>query len=169
MSVRLRQAVSADLPRVTAIYNFYIRHGHATFDDVEVRPEDRRTWFETFDADEPYLLLVAEIDGTVAGYAASSRYRPHPAFAATVESSVYVDHQARGLGLGKRLYDELLALLTEREVHSVLAAVALPNEASIALHLSRGFREVGTFTEYAAKDGQLISSTWFEKLLRRRR
>jgi phosphinothricin acetyltransferase len=110
MSVRLRQAVSADLPRVTAIYNFYVRHGHATFDDVEVRPEDRRTCFETFDADEPYLLLVAEIDGTVAGYAASSRYRP-----------------------------------------------------------ARGFREVGTFTEYAAKDGQLISSTWFEKLLRRRR
>ncbi len=80
---------------------------------------------------------------------------------------MYVDHQARGLGLGKRVYDELLARLAEQEVHSVLAAVALPNAASIALHLSRGFSEVGTLTEYAVKDGQLISSTWFEKLLRR--
>jgi phosphinothricin acetyltransferase len=63
------------------------------------------------------------------------------------------------------LYDELLGRLATERVHSVLAAVALPNAASVGLHLSRGFREVGTFTDYATKGGQLISSTWFEKLL----
>jgi len=165
VTVHLRPAGPSDLLRLTEIYNWYVQHSTATFDEEAASPDDRYAWFATFDVSGPYQLLVAEIDGVVAGYASTSRYRPHPAFSATVEITVYLDHGARGHGLGARLYDALLDRLRREGVHSVVAAVALPNEASVGLHVSRGFRKVGTFTEYATKAGQLISSTWFEKLL----
>jgi phosphinothricin acetyltransferase len=49
-------------------------------------------------------------------------------------------------------------------VHVTLAGIAVPNDASIALHRKLGFTEVGTFHEYAVKDGQYISSVWMERL-----
>lgn len=165
MTVYLRPATLPDLPRLSEIYNWYVQHSFATFDEFTATAEERRAWFDGFRASGAYQLLVAQVDGIVCGYACSSRYRSHPAFSATVESTVYLHPEARGQGLGARLYDELLERLAAEPVHSVLAAVALPNRASVRLHLSRGFREVGTFTEYATKGRQLISSTWFEKLL----
>lgn len=165
VTVHLRSAASGDLPRLTEIYNWYVQNSFATFDEAPVSAENRRAWFGTYAAAGPHQLLVAEVDGTVSGYASSSPYRSHPAFSATVEITVYLANDARGQGLGAQLYDELLGRLAAERVHSVLAAVALPNAASVGLHLSRGFREVGTFTDYATKGGQPISSTWFEKLL----
>ncbi len=87
------------------------------------------------------------------------------AFSRTVETSVCVDPAATWQGHGPRLYDELLRRLAGQDVHVVLAGVAIPKDASVRLHLSRGFREVGTFTEYATKHGRFISSTWLEKVM----
>ena len=77
------------------------------------------------------------------GYAYSSSYRPRPAYARTREVSVYLDDSARGQGLGRQLYDELLGRLRADGVHQVLAVIALPNDASEALHRACGFARVG--------------------------
>jgi phosphinothricin acetyltransferase len=84
----------------------------------------------------------------------------------SVETSVYLAPDAIGQGIGGRLYDTLLAELVDSEAHHVVAAVALPNDASVALHLSRQFTVVGTFTDYAIKRGRRVSSTWFERPVR---
>ncbi|MDQ1659192.1 MAG: phosphinothricin acetyltransferase [Cryptosporangiaceae bacterium] len=165
MTVHLRQAEPADVPCLTAIYNFHVENSDATFDEVPASMVEREKWFNTYAATGPHQLLVAEVEGEAAGYACSSPYRAHPAFSQTVETSIYLGSGMQGRGLGKSLYDALLLRLAAEGVHLAVAGVALPNDASVALHRSRGFREVGTFTEYAVKRGKRISSSWFEKLI----
>lgn len=80
-----------------------------------------------------------------------------------MEFGIYLTGKARGKGVGKKLYAALFEALKGEKVHLVVAGVALPNPASVALHKSMGFSEVGVFDEYAQKNGKYISSMWFQK------
>ena len=111
----------------------------------------------------PYRLLVAQRGNRVLGYACSARYRDHEAFRETVEVSIALDASSQGQGIGTSLYRELFDRLAHEPVHIALAGIALPNDASIALHQKFGFTEVGTFREYAVKNGQYISSIWMQR------
>lgn len=164
--IDVRAGEEGDLPSLLDIYNHHVRTGYATFDEVEVSLDDRRAWWATYAPVGSHRLIVAAADERVVGYATSSPYRTHPAFRHTVETSVYLAPDAIGRGIGGRLYDTLLAELVDTEARHVVAAVALPNDASVALHLSRQFTVVGTFTDYAIKHGRCISSTWFERPVR---
>lgn len=162
MSVTIRPAQDPDLDAVAQIYGDEARDGIATFD---LEPAPRATW-------EAYLartgpgdhFLVAEADG-VLGYAISSAFRPRPAYHRTRETSVYLASGARGRGIGRLLYDELLARLVADGMHRAVAVVALPNPASEALHRSCGFRHVGALTEVGEKFGRWIDIAWWERQL----
>jgi phosphinothricin acetyltransferase len=154
-----------DLAPLVAILNRYVESGHATFDEQRYEVEERRDWFESFRDTGPHRLWVAVGESGVLGYASSGRYREHPAFAQTVETSIYLAPDARGRGVGSALYRRLFESLAPEPVHRALAGIALPNPASIALHERFGFRRVGVFDEYAVKRGQRISSVWMEKAL----
>lgn len=162
-SATIRTGDAGDLKTLLAIYNHYVERSHATFDIRRATMAERGVWLSRYAAHSRYQLLVAQAEGDVLGYATSSPYRPHPAFEHTVETSVYVHPDAKRQGIGGRLYDALLDRLHDTGIHLAVAAVALPNDGSVALHRSRGFREVGTFTEYAIKNNRWISSTWFER------
>ena len=161
----IRPAEAADLPALVEIFNHYVANGHVTFATEPHTVESRRSWFESY-GDGPHQLLVGESSGGIVGCTYSSRYRPGPAFDATVETSIYLHPERRGKGTGSRLYAALLERLAEQPVHLAVAGVALPNPASIALHKRMGFEEVGTFKEYARKHGEWISSTWFQRRIR---
>jgi phosphinothricin acetyltransferase len=125
---------------------------------------ERRDWFGRFAASGPYRLVVARGGDQVLGYACSQRYRDHEAFRETVEVSIALDPSSRGQGVGTALYRALVGRLDrEPSVHVALAGIALPNDASVALHRKFGFAEVGTFREYAIKNGQYISSVWMQR------
>lgn len=148
-SVSVRRADPADLPRIAAIYDEQVATAVSTFD---VEPAPSAYWEARLASDEVGdHLLVGEVDGVVRGYAYSSSYRPRAAYGRTRETSVYLDPEARGRGLGRELYEALLALLREDGVHTVLAVVALPNEASEALHRACGFERVGLLPEVGHK------------------
>lgn len=164
--LHIRPAATADLPALVDIFNHYVVHGHVTFATVPHTVESRRPWFESY-GDGPHQLLVGERRNAVVGCAYSSRYRPGPAFDATVETSVYLHPERCRSGIGSRLYAALLTRLAEQPVHLAVAGVALPNPASLALHRRMGFEEVGTFREYARKHGAWISSTWFQRRINR--
>lgn len=157
--LEVRDAVRADLPRLTEVYDHYVVHTLVTFD---TEPADRSEWFSHYGT-PPHWLLVAEVDGVVLGYATSSPHRPKPGYRSSVEVSVYLDPSATGRGLGRALYDELLARLDAAGVHRALAGIALPNDASVALHRASGFREVGVFTEVGTKHGAYVDVAWFER------
>lgn len=163
-AVSIRPAVRADLPGIAAIYDEAVRTSIATF-DLEPRP--LAVWEERLDSTEPgdHLLVAADQAGGVLGYAYSSAYRPRPAYRLTRETSVYLAETARGRGLGRRLYDDLLWRMARDGVHTVVALVALPNDASEALHRATGFRHVGTMTEVGHKFGRWVDTAWWERRL----
>jgi phosphinothricin acetyltransferase len=163
----IRSGITDDLSTLHEIYNHYVLHSNITFDTEPYTLEQRREWFTTFAPNGPHRLLVAEADGKVVGAATSSPYRAHPAFSETVETGIYLDPLATGQGVGTQLYGALFETLRAERVHRIVAGVALPNAASVALHRRCGFREVGTFFEYARKHGTYVSSVWFEKELTR--
>jgi L-amino acid N-acyltransferase YncA len=158
--VRVRDADPADLPRIAAIYDEQVRTAIATF-DLEPRPmsywESRLASTEAGD----HLLVATASSGDVLGYAYSSSYRPRPAYARTREVSVYLAAEGRGRGLGRRLYDELLSRLRVDGIHQVLAVIALPNDASEALHRACGFALLGVLPEVGWKfDRWIDTAVW---------
>jgi phosphinothricin acetyltransferase len=164
--VLVRSATERDLQGLTEIYNHYVRHSHATFDDQPFTVEQRRSWLAHYADNGPYRLLVGEgDDGTLLGYASSSAFRPKPCYRSTVETTVYLHPYHVGRGYGSRLYQALFEELAGEDVHRACAAIALPNDASLALHRRLGFVPVGTFTEVGAKHGRYIDVAWLERPL----
>jgi phosphinothricin acetyltransferase len=156
----IREAVAEDLPRLTEIYNHYVVTSSATFDTEPFT--DRSEWFSHY-GHPPYWLLVAEVNGSVVGYATSGPHRPKAGYRTSVETSVYLDPSATGRGLGQALYGELLPLVDAAGVHRCLAGIAIPNAASIALHERAGFRRIGVFTEVGTKFDQFVDVAWYER------
>lgn len=163
--MKIRYAKSGDLTRLTEIDNYYIANSHATFYVEARKPEERQGWFSNYKEQGPHRMIVCEEDGIVQGCAFSSRYRDHFAFDQTIETSVYLAPDIRTKGIGTALYTELFSLLRDEPLHLAVAGIALPNEASVALHRKFGFEDVGVFKEYAVKNGNYISSIWMQKRL----
>jgi phosphinothricin acetyltransferase len=113
------------------------------------------------------MTLVALGDGDdVLGYAKSGVYMERRAYDPTVLVSVYVAEGGRGKGVGSALYDELLARLDATPaVKLAVAGIAEPNEASIRLHVSKGFTYVGTFNAVGTKFGREWDVSWYQRRL----
>jgi phosphinothricin acetyltransferase len=166
-STLVRPAVPDDLPALTAIYNHYIVNSTITFDVRPFEPEERRAWFDDHAVSGRHRLLVAAgSDGKVLGYTTSSRWRPKAAYDTTVESSVYCHPDAVGRGLGSQLYAALFEAIATEDVHRVVAGVAQPNPASVALHQRFGFRQVGVFSSVGRKFDRYWDVAWFERSLK---
>lgn len=162
----VRVADEADLPGLNAVYNHYVRQTHVTFDLEPVTMEQRREWFTHYAPSGRHRLVVAVSgEGAVIGYAASSPWRPKRAYETSVETSVYLAPGATGLGIGTALYSELFEALAGEDVHRAYAGIALPNDASVALHERFGFRRVALFSEQGRKFGRYWDVAWFEKPL----
>ena len=159
----IRSATAADAQAICAIYNHFILQSTVTFEETAVTPEDMAQRIASTLQRLPYL--VAEIDGAVAGYAYAAPWKTRSAYRNTVESSVYIAPGHAGMGLGSRLYQALLQDLREREVHAVLAGIALPNCASIGLHEAFGFIKVGQMREVGRKFGQWLDVGYWQLLL----
>lgn len=159
----INQGQISDLTSITDIFNDYIENTYARFETSPFSYQNRATWFSQFAENSRYQIFVAHEDHHVLGFACSQPYRMFSAFDETVEVTVYLTPRARGNGVGSALYQHLFDALAQQSVHRAVLGIALPNDASVALHKRFGFREIGVFTEYAKKNGQYISSVWLEK------
>ena len=163
---RVRSATAADLAGAAAIYDEQVRTGISTFD---LEPPPVSYWQHHLESTEPGdHFLVADDDGDVddiVGFAYSSSYRPRPGYRLTRETSVYLSERARGKGLGRRMYDDLLGRCRADGIHVVLALVALPNPASVALHEACGFEHLGTMREVGRKFDRWLDTAWYQKVL----
>jgi len=161
--VTIRAGRLDDLEALTRIYNHFVVNTHVTFDLEPFTVEARREWFSHYSATGRHRLLVAESAGEVVGYATSGRFRDKPAYDPSVETTVYCAPAAAGRGIGSALYTALFEALRDEDVHHAYAGVALPNDASIALHQRFGFMEIGTFREVGRKFGKWWDVTWLER------
>ncbi len=163
MDVTIRPAVAADLARINEIYNGYIVDSHISFDLEPWSVERREAWARRYATTGPYRIFVADTAERVIGVAYSSPYRMKDAYRTSIESTVVVDPAFIGRGIGRRLLTALLKALAQTAVHRAYAVIALPNDASVALHESLGYRRVGTFDEVGFKLGRYWSTTILEK------
>ncbi len=158
----LRTATAADLTALADIYNEAVAHSVATFD---VEPQPPELFADRVASTRPGdHVLVAEEGGRVVGMAYAATYRPRPAYDGTRETSVYLAPDVRGRGLGRALYDELLARVDADGIHVCLAVIAQPNAASEALHEAVGFERVGTLREVGRKFDRWVDTTWWQRV-----
>jgi phosphinothricin acetyltransferase len=161
----IRRAVEPDLPALLDIYNHYVRNTHITF-DVEPRTLDqRRLWFNHFNASGRLQCFVAARNSMAIGWASSHAFKDRAAYDTSVETSVYLAPGESGKGTGRVLYTALLQALTDQDVHRAFGGISLPNEASIALHLALGFTHVGTYHEVGRKFGRFWDVAWYQKAI----
>jgi len=157
VAVTVRDATEADLPQITAIWNHEVLWTDATTDTEPRDPGAQREWFARHPAGYP--IVVAATAAEVLAFGALAPYRPKPAFARTVEDSVYVKRGHRGAGLGDLILAELIRRARARGHHSMLARITSANTASLRLHARHGFVVVGVEWEVAWKHNRWLDVT----------
>ena len=160
----VRQPTDADAAQINLIYNSYITDSHVSFDTDPWTAEQRMHWLAQRRV-QGYPVLVAERGKAIVGAAWSGPWRDKSAYARSVETTVVLARDAVGAGIGMHLYAVLIDQLTWRNFHRCFAVVALPNDASIALHHKLGFTDVGVLDEAGFKDGVFVSTLLLQRKL----
>lgn len=160
-AIAIRPATLEDAAAICAIYNPYIATTTISFEEQPVTPQDMAQRIAEVQA--AGLPWLAALDGErLLGYAYATRWRARPAYRTSVESTVYLDREQGGRGLGSLLYRALLDDLRTREVHMVIGGIAQPNERSVALHEKMGFRKAAHFSEVGRKFGRWVDVGYWE-------
>ncbi len=162
MAVVVRLASRSDAPAIAAIYNQGIANRGATFETTPRSTADIEAWFQHADR---YPTLVVEQGGAVVGWANLSAYRPRACYAGIAEFSIYVDAQAQGNGLGRRLLEALVDAARERGYWKLVSRIFPFNTASLALCRRCGFREVGVYEKHGRLDGQWLDVVIVERVI----
>jgi L-amino acid N-acyltransferase YncA len=162
--VKIRAAESSDANALAEIYNHYVLGTVVTFEENPISGTDME---QRIDAVGSSTLpwLVAEKDGRTVGYAYASPWKTRSAYRFSVEVTVYLAPESAGCGIGSLLYGELLAQLQGLGAHAVIGGIALPNDASVALHEKFGFKKVAHFPQVGFKFGQWIDVGYWERVL----
>ncbi len=161
--VTIRPATPDDAGAIAAIYNHFVRDTIVTCEESEI-DSDEIGWRmqSVWGASLPWL--VAEDDGRVVGYTYATKWKDRVGYRFSVESTVYLAPDAAGKGLGLRLYNTLFPLLQSRGVHAVMGGIALPNDASVALHAKMGMKQVAHFEQTGFKFGGWIDVAYYERV-----
>ena len=161
--MNIRPAASKDAEQISKIYNHYIATSYATFELESIdAAEMQRRIADTIK--QGYPFLVAEDAGLIVGYTYGRPFRPRPGYRHTVEVAVYVHPERQGQGTGKQLYDRLLPQLFDNGARSLIATIALPNDASVRMHERFGFVNAGLFREVGRKFDRWIDVGYWQLL-----
>jgi phosphinothricin acetyltransferase len=159
-----RLAERRDADAMRAIYNLEVLETTVTFDLVARTLDEQIEWLDEHSGGYPAIVAVDEAD-TVVGFASLTAYRPRPAYAPTVEDSVYVSRDHRGQGIGGVLLDTIVDLARTHGFHSVIGRIVGQHDASIALHRKLGFEQIGCEREVGRKFGQWLDVVLMQKML----
>jgi L-amino acid N-acyltransferase YncA len=159
----IRPVEPEDAAALCALYNHYIESSIVTFEEEPVSVEAFRERIESITASYPWL--VYEANGDIAGYVYASAWKARRAYRHAAESTVYLTPSHQGKGVGTTLYEHLIADLKARSVHCLMAGIALPNDASVALHEKIGFTKVANFREVGRKFDRWIDVAYWELIL----
>jgi phosphinothricin acetyltransferase len=140
-SLWIRDATGADLAAINRIYNDAIETTTATWDEVRWTDEKRREWFAEHGPSTP--VLVAEVDGAVAGFAYLTLMSQKSGWRFTREDTIYLDPAFHRQGIGRRLLGDLLDRARALDVRLAVATISSDNAASMALHEALGFTFAG--------------------------
>ena len=162
--VTVREAATGDADAIARIYNHYVAESIVTFEESPVSSADMtQRILEIRDDGLPWL--VAELGDGVAGYAYASKWKGRCAYRYATEITVYLGMESQGQGVGSLLYMQLFDKLRQRGMHTVIAGIALPNAASVALHEKMGLEKVAHFREVGRKFDRWIDVGYWQATL----
>lgn len=161
-TMQIRAATERDAETIAEIYNNAVLNTTAIWNENKVDFLNRIKWMsDRHDAGFP-VIVFADVDDSVLGYASYGDWRPWDGYRYTVEHSVYVHKSAQGRGAGKALMEELIRLATDQGKHVMVAGIESENVASISLHKKLGFTEAGRISEVGAKFGRWLDLTFLQ-------
>lgn len=159
----IRPITLNDTEQICDIYNYYIKNTIITFEEDIVSNNEMKKRIEEVICSFPWL--VSEEKNEITGYAYLHPWKNRSAYKYSIESSVYIRNGHHGKGIGTNLYKELFKIIEEREIHAIIAGIALPNERSIRLHEKFGFKKVAHLKEVGFKFNKWIDVGYWELLI----
>ncbi len=160
----IRNVRKEDITAIAAIYNGYIADTCITFETEPVSAEEMGKRIQSF-TEKGYPCLVCEENGKVAGYCYAHAWKEKQAYSHTAETTVYLHPDSKGRGMGRQLMTALVDSCRQKGLHVLIACITVPNEASVRLHESLGFRQVSRFNEVGQKFGRWLDVYDFQLTL----
>jgi phosphinothricin acetyltransferase len=159
----IRLVERGDAEAIRDIYNREVLESTVTFDLVPRTASEQRAWVDAHSGGHPAIVAVDGLE--VIGFASVSPYRSRPAYATTVEDSVYVRRDRQGQGVGAALLGALVTRTRDHGFHSMIARIVGGHASSIALHRRCGFEEVGVERQVGRKFGQWLDVVLMQTIL----
>ena len=145
------------------MYNYFVLNTVTTFEEQPISAGDMGARIQDVAGWNLPWLVLAENDELL-GYACAVRWKGRAAYHQSCESTIYLRHGAAGNGRGTALYSALLEQLQQRDMHAVMAGIALPNAASVALHENLGFEKVAHFPEVGRKFDRWVDVGYWQRM-----
>jgi L-amino acid N-acyltransferase YncA len=165
--VVIRDAVEGDMPALRDIYNALIPTTTTAWTETRQTLRERRAWFAGQQRNG-HPVLVADLDGAVAGFAAYGSFRgagKWPGYRHTVEHTIHVREGQWGRGIGRRLMEDLMDRARRDGIHVMVGAVDGENHESIAFHERLGFSTVARMPEVGRKFDRWLDLVLVQRIL----
>lgn len=157
----VRTVTLEDASALAAIYNHYIDHTIITFEEESLSEKAFAARIEaSITAEDCWLVL--EDKGVIVGYAYSCPWKSRSAYRYTHEITIYLAPTMGGKGFGSQLLNALLQQLSKTTIRNLIAVIALPNAASVALHEAFGMQKVAHFAKVGYKFDQWVDVGYWQ-------
>ena len=164
MNIVIRPFSFDDLPAILDIVNYHILHTTAVYDyDARTIDQQRTILQEKLDKNFPFL--VAQVDEKIVGFGTYGEFRFKKAYQFTAEHSVYINKDFHGIGIGKLLLSNLIAIAKNRKIHTLVAVIDSENSGSVDFHKKFGFETIGVIKQSGYKFDKWLDSVLMQLLL----
>ncbi len=164
MNLHIRPYTEKDIPAILAIINDNILHSTSLY-DYEPRTLEKQTALLAEKSAKNFPVIIAEMDGEIAGFGMYGEFRFRDAYRFTVEHSVYVSSAFKGKGVGGQLLQSLIELAKKQGLHTMIGVIDAENTESILFHEKYGFKTVGVIKESGFKFGRWLDSVFMQRML----
>lgn len=164
MEIKIRPYQTEDTQAILDIINYNIINSTALY-DYNVRSYEQQKTILEDKINKGFPVIVAELDGVVAGFGMYSEFRFREAYKYTVEHSVYVNNDFHGKGIGKILLQELIVLAKKQGLHTMIGVIDAENQSSITFHEKFGFTTAGIIKDSGFKFDRWLHSVFMQLIL----
>ena len=166
----IRAATREDAGSLLKIYSYYVENTAISFEYVAPSLDEFSKRISSTLEKYPYIVL--EDDGLIRGYAYAGAFHSRAAYAHCCEVTIYLDHDLKGNGYGKALYEALEKALKKMGIINLYACIADPEvedeyltKNSECFHQHMGYTKVGEFHKCGYKFGRWYNMIWMEKII----
>ena len=166
MEYKLRSCTEQQLPEIQDIFNEAILYSTALFDYKPRTGDVMVKWYEEKQNGNYPVIGLFDHGNTLLGFATYGSFRARPAYKYTIEHSVYVRSDKRGLGIGTILLKEIINAAEVNDFHVMIGGIDASNLASIRLHEKEGFEFCGLIKQSGYKFGKWLDLAFYQLILK---